>query len=67
MATDGTRIFLLGGILSPDAKVIGSKLIYVLDTSMYSFLFFYSSRLQPENSKHRANHVPESRLELCQF
>ena len=43
MATDGTRIFLLGGILSRDAKANEFKLIYVLDTSMYHFCHFIHS------------------------
>ena len=41
MATDGTRIFLLGGRLSADAKVNESGLVYVLDTSMYSFVISF--------------------------
>ncbi|KAF8492379.1 hypothetical protein F5888DRAFT_910078 [Russula emetica] len=38
MASDGTRVFVLGGELSPGAQVDEAKLIHVLDTSMY-FLF----------------------------
>ncbi|KAF8499880.1 hypothetical protein F5888DRAFT_1611052 [Russula emetica] len=40
MACDGTRVFVLGGELSPgaQAEVDEAKLIHVLDTSMY-FLF----------------------------
>ena len=53
MATDGTRIFLLGGILSPDAKEIGSKskLIYALDTSTYSFCHFIHSDTRIQNTE----------------
>ena len=40
MATDGTRILLLGGLLSPDAKANESNLIYVLDTSMFLVISF---------------------------
>ena len=52
MATDGTRIFLLGG-LSPDAKANKSKLIYVLDTSMYFFGHFIrtDSSLRTQNTE----------------
>ena len=35
MACDGTRLFVLGGALSPGAQVDEAKLIHVLDTSMY--------------------------------
>jgi hypothetical protein len=41
MASDGRRVFVLGGKLSPGAQVDEAKLIYVLDTSMY-FLFVIS-------------------------
>jgi hypothetical protein len=41
MACDGTRVFVLGGILSPDAQVNETKPIHVLDTRMY-FLFVIS-------------------------
>ena len=43
MACDGTRVFVLGGELSPGAQVDEAKLIHVLDTSMY-FLFVISFR-----------------------
>jgi len=52
MVSGGTRIFLLGGKLSTDAN--DSKLIYVLDTSMYYlFLTFHSDRLQDLQSESR--------------
>ena len=35
MACDGTRVFVLGGKLSPGAQVDDAKPIHVLDTSMY--------------------------------
>ncbi len=38
MASDGTRVFVLGGASSPHRAVDEAKLIHVLDTSMY-FLF----------------------------
>ncbi|KAF8492381.1 hypothetical protein F5888DRAFT_1618986 [Russula emetica] len=41
MACDGTRVFVLGGMLSRGAQVDEAKLIHVLDTSMY-FLFVIS-------------------------
>ena len=41
MACDGTRVFVLGGLLSPGAQADETKLIHVLDTSMY-FLFVIS-------------------------
>ena len=34
MASDGGRVFVLGGVLPPDAQVDEAKLIHVLDTSM---------------------------------
>jgi hypothetical protein len=37
MAVDGTRIFVVGGSLSAGTRVDETKLIHVLDTSMYSF------------------------------
>ena len=53
MAADGTRIFLLGGLLSPDAKANESKLIYVLDTGMYFFCHFIrtDSSLRTQNTE----------------
>ena len=41
MASDGRRVFVLGGALSADAQENEAKLIHVLDTSMY-FLFVIS-------------------------
>ena len=41
MASDGRRVFVLGGGLSLGKKVDEAKLIHVLDTSMY-FLFVTS-------------------------
>ncbi|KAI0283616.1 hypothetical protein BGY98DRAFT_950717 [Russula aff. rugulosa BPL654] len=41
MASDGRRVFLLGGKLSPGAQVDEAKPIHVLDTGMY-FLFVIS-------------------------
>jgi hypothetical protein len=41
MACDGTRVFVLGGDLSPGAQMDEAKLIHVLDTSKH-FLFVIS-------------------------
>ncbi len=41
MATDGTRVFVLGGASSTGVQVDEAKPIHVLDTSMY-FLFVIS-------------------------
>jgi hypothetical protein len=41
MACDGTRIFVLGGLLSPGAQADETNPIHILDTSMYFFLSFY--------------------------
>jgi hypothetical protein len=41
MACDGPRVFVLGGELSPGSRADETKLIHVLDTSMY-FLFVIS-------------------------
>jgi hypothetical protein len=41
MASDGRRVFLLGGRLSPGTEVAEAELIHVLDTGMY-FLFVIS-------------------------
>ena len=45
MVSDGRRVFVLGGVLSPGAQADESKLIHVLDTSMY--LLFVISFGQP--------------------
>jgi hypothetical protein len=51
MACDGTRVFVLGGklSLSSDAQLDETKLIHVLDTSMYSL--FVISFGQPSSLK----------------
>ena len=41
MACDGTRVFVLGGRLSPGAQVDDVKPIHILDTSMYFLLSFH--------------------------
>ena len=51
MASDGTRVFVLGGELSPDAQVDESKLIHVLDTSMYFILPFHLDSPHIENTE----------------
>ncbi len=45
MASDGTRVFVLGGMLSTGALVDKAKPIHVLDTSMY--ILFVTSFGQP--------------------
>ena len=49
MASDGRRVFLLGGELSPGTRADKAKLIHVLDTSMY--FFFVISFGQPSSLK----------------
>jgi len=46
MACDGTRVFVLGGDLSPRAQADESKLIHVFNTGMY-FLFVISFGQSP--------------------
>jgi hypothetical protein len=41
MACDGTRVFVLGGLLSPGVRADETKLIHVLETRMH-FLFVIS-------------------------
>ena len=41
MVRDGTRVFVLGGVLSLEEQLDEAKPIHVLDTSMY-FLFVIS-------------------------
>ena len=48
MASDGPRIFLLGGVLSPGAKA--KEHIYVLDTSMYFFCHFIGTDFMIQNT-----------------
>jgi hypothetical protein len=44
-ASDGRRVFVLGGELSPDVQVDEAKLIHVLDTSMYfRFVILFGQR-----------------------
>ena len=52
MASDGGRIFVLGGDLSPDAQVV-AKPIHILDTSMYFFFgHFIWIATKFENTEH---------------
>ena len=45
--SDGRRVFVLGGELSPDVQVDEAKLIHVLDTSMYFIsVIFYLDNVQ---------------------
>ena len=41
MASDGERVFVLGGVLPPGAQVDEAKLIHVLDTSMFLFVILF--------------------------
>ena len=53
MACDGTRVFVFGGKLPPDAQSDKIKPIHVLDTSMYLLLFhFIWIILKFENTEH---------------
>jgi|SRR6266852_4109808 len=49
MASDGRRVFVLGGKLSPGAQADDAKPIHVLDTSMYILLSFHFG--QPSSLK----------------
>ena len=40
MASDGRRVFVIGGILSPGAQVDEAKIIYVLEPSTYFVISF---------------------------
>ena len=56
MASDGRRVFVLGGELSPGSPVDDAKVIHVLDTSMSVlsvFLFGQRSRLKQKSSSTR--------------
>jgi hypothetical protein len=64
MACDGTRVFVVGGALSEGRQVAETKLIHVLDTSMYSFCHFIGSAFKPVI--HRAPRLPGTRLRRCQ-
>src|SRR5712672_1952663 len=61
MACDGTRVFVLGGILPPGIQANETKLIHVLDTSLY-FLFVISLgqplSLKTQNSLFTWNPTP---------
>ena len=46
MVCDGTRVFVLGGVLSAGVQVDDAKPIHILDTSMYSLLSFHLKSLQ---------------------
>ena len=53
MACDGTRAFVLGGLLPPGPQAGETKLIHVFNTSMYSFFvisFGQSSSLKQSSS-----------------
>jgi len=60
MASDGTRVFVLGGKLSAETQV-DEEVIHVLDTSM-SFLFVisigYPSRLKTQSASITRNPTP---------
>src|SRR5713101_4327464 len=52
MASDGIRVFVLGGELSPGAQADDAKLIHVLDTSMYFLCPFIWTASKFENTEH---------------
>jgi hypothetical protein len=58
MASDGKRVFVLGGLLSPSAQGDETNLIHVLDTSMY-FLFVISFG-QPISLKTQSTSITQS-------
>ena len=56
MASDGTRVFVLGGSLSSaDTGADETEHIHVLDTSMYFLVISFG---RPQDRKHRAHQVP---------
>jgi len=58
MGSDGTRVFVLGGILLAGTQADEAKLIHVLETSMYSlFCHFIWTASEIE---HRAHQVPRT-------
>ena len=61
IACDGTRVFVLGGKLSPGAQEDETKLIHILDTSML-IAFFHFIRTIPkfENTEHLDYPEPDS-------
>jgi hypothetical protein len=64
MASDGTRVFVLGGLLWSESEwAHEAKLIHIVDTSTYSrfcHLIWTASKFQ-----NRAHRVPETRPQLC--
>jgi hypothetical protein len=52
MACDGTLVFVVGGELSPGTQVDETRLIHVLNTSMYSFCHLICSAFKPEYTEH---------------
>jgi hypothetical protein len=46
MASDGRRVFVLGGALSPGAQADEARLIHVLDTSTYFPFVIHLDSLQ---------------------
>ena len=60
MACDETRVFVLGGELSPGTQADVTKLIYVLDTSMYLLFSFHLDKLKFENTEHLDFPNPDS-------
>jgi hypothetical protein len=60
MASNGTRIFVLGGESSAGAQADEAALIHVLDTSTHFYFYLFLGSLQ--DWKPRAHQVPETRL-----
>ena len=64
IASDGTRILLLGGKSSSDAKANDSGLIYVLDTSMYFFVISLGRTPEFKAQKESRTRIPTSTLSI---
>src|SRR6267154_1145303 len=58
MASDGTRVFVLGGYLK-GARVDEISLIHLFDTSMYAFVNIPGEPFQVENTEHIKYPEPE--------
>ena len=65
MASEGTLVFVLGGVSTTIAHEDETALIHVLDTSTYSLFVPFILASLP-SLKRRARQVPESRLPRCQ-
>ena len=55
MASNGTRVFVLGGESSAGAQADETALIHVLDTSMYLFYYFLWAASKCENAQNTSS------------